>query len=164
MKRSLQAESMAFLKMVVNMPWRDVQQFPIHIYFATLFSRLDAVVRRLGMASGYGHYLLASSRFRETNALRPMHWIVAEEFDSLNLEEENGGNAENGENRQNGKIRKLTESDTHGLVLDIEVFVFHWVLMKCFRFGLSDFRTVADFQILNGFLLFSDRSSSRPIG
>ena len=127
---------MAFLKMVVNMPWRDVQQFPIHIYFATLFSRLDAVVRRLGMASGYGHYLLASSHFRETNASRPMQWIVAKDFDSLNVDDENGKISENAQNVQNGKIRKLTDSYSRGLVLEVQVFDFDQMFL---------FRTLSDF-------------------
>ena len=104
---------MAFLKLVVNMPWRDVQQFPVHIYFATAFSRLDAVVRRLGMVAGYGHYLLASSRFRQCNASRPMQWTVARGFDSMKCSED----GPNGEERP----EKLTAAYHHGLDLEIQV-------------------------------------------
>ena len=81
-KKVFNRQSMDFLKLIINFPWNVLQQFPIHVRFAELFGRLDPVVRRLEMVHGYGKYLLASSRYRQTNKSKPFTFIISMEYDN----------------------------------------------------------------------------------
>eukprot|EP01083_Nonionella_stella_P271752 921105_1 len=68
-KKVFNKQSTDFLKLIINSEWNALHQFPIHRRFAELFCRMDLVVRRLEMVHGYGHYLLASLKYRQSTEL-----------------------------------------------------------------------------------------------
>ncbi len=110
-KKVFNKQTIDFLKLIINSPWNVLQQFPVHVRFAELFSRIDPVIRRLEMVHGYGKYLLCSAKYRQSNKSKPMVHIVAMEYDNQDIEYEH-------EEREN--LLSSNNQSSNSQVLDIQ--------------------------------------------
>eukprot|EP01084_Bolivina_argentea_P157332 274182_1 len=119
-KKIFNKQTIDFLKLIINSPWNVLQKFPVHVRFAELFSRIDPVIRRLEMVHGYGKYLLCSSKYRQSNKLKPMIHITAMHYDNKNIGEYDDTDEEKA-NLLNSKGYEITDNKfSYSHILDIQ--------------------------------------------